>query len=262
MNSSSVLRQNVTGANGVRSPSRRALRATWLGTVEYGTALELQRSVVDARKSDSIPDSVLLLEHPHVITLGRRASESHVLTDLEELKNAGVEVHETDRGGEATYHGPGQLVGYPVIDVRAAELGPVAFVRMLERSVVETLAELGVKAHLVDGETGVWAGGVPNEKRLRGINPAGKKIAAIGVRITGGVSMHGFALNVSTDTSYFQHIIPCGMPDLPITSIEMETGTSISVLDCARVAAEKLAANLHLALAWSDRAELPDRVTS
>lgn len=244
------------------------LRASWLETVDYGSALEIQRSAVEARKSGSIPDSLLLLEHPHVFTLGRRADDSHVLTDREALKKAGVEIHETDRGGEATYHGPGQLVGYPIIDVRAAGFGPITYVRMLEKTIIETLAEFGVDAHLVDGETGVWVGGVPDEKRHPGINPAGKKIAAIGVRITGGVSMHGFAINVSTDTSYFQHIIPCGMPDLPVSSIELETAgpdsratgsSQISVNKCALVAARMLAANLNSALVWADRIELPAR---
>ncbi len=244
------------------APPLSELRATWLGTVGYKTAFDLQRSVLEARKSKAIPDTLLLLEHPHVITLGRRAGESSVLTERAELETAGVEVHETDRGGEATYHGPGQLVGYPIIDVRAAGLGPVTYVRMLERSITEALAEFGVKTHLVDGETGVWVGGVPNEKRRPGINPNGKKIAAIGVRITGGISMHGFAINVSTDTSYFQHIIPCGMPDLPISSIEIETGESIPVLDCARVVAEKLGANLHRVLMWAEQIELPDQKTN
>jgi lipoyl(octanoyl) transferase len=233
------------------------MRATWLDTVDYNSALELQRAMAEARKSNSVPDTLLLLEHPHVITLGRRAGESHVLSNPETLKAEGVELHETERGGEATYHGPGQLVVYPVIDVRAAGLGPVSYVRLLEQTVIETLDEFGVNAHLVDGETGVWVGGVPNEKRRKGINPAGRKIAAIGVRITGGVSMHGFALNVSTDTSYFRHIVPCGMPDLPITSIELETGEPVSVLECAQMAAAKLAANLRRDLVWSERAGLP-----
>lgn len=261
----------MIGSPGIRPNDPRSgeirsseIRATWLGTVGYGPALDLQRSVLEARKSNAVPDVLLLLEHPHVFTLGRRADESHVLTALEELKASGVEVHDTDRGGEATYHGPGQLVGYPIIDVRAAGLGPVTYVRMLERSIIETLAEFGVNAHLVDGETGVWVGGVPDEKRRPGVNPTGKKIAAIGVRITGGVSMHGFALNVSTDTSYYRHIIPCGMLDLPITSVvlengELENGISVSVQQCAMVAAEKLAANLQRALVWTGRVELPVR---
>jgi lipoyl(octanoyl) transferase len=169
----------------------------------------------------------------------------------------GIEVYETDRGGEVTYHGPGQLVGYPIIDVRAAGLGPVTYVRLLENSIIQTLAEFGVTAHLVDGETGVWVGGVPNEKRRSGINPLGRKIAAIGVRITDGISMHGFALNISTDMSYYQHIVPCGMPNLPVTSIQLETGKSLHVRDCAGIAAARLAANLERELKLSDHIELP-----
>lgn len=238
------------------------MRATWLGSVDYGTAFDLQRSVHEAREANSIPDTLLFLEHPHVITLGRRIGECHVLSAFDALRASGVEVHETDRGGEATYHGPGQLVGYPIVDLRAVGLGPVTYVRMLERSIIEALAEIGVPAHLVDGETGVWVGGIPNEKRRPGVNPAGKKIAAIGVRITGGVSMHGFALNVSTDTSYFRHIIPCGMPDLEISTVAVETGQSTSVVDCARVVADRLAVNMDRALMWTDRVELPIRSTS
>ena len=230
----------------------RELRTRWLGTVDYGPALDLQRSTLDARKSGDIPDTVLLLEHPHVITLGSRADDTHLVTDRSGLEAAGVEIFETDRGGEATYHGPGQLVGYPIIDVRVAKLGPVTYVRMLEKSIIETLAEFGVDAHLVDGETGVWVDGVPNEKRNPGVNPDGRKIAAIGVRISGGVTMHGFALNISTDLAYFEHIIPCGMPDLPFTSIALESGRDISLRDCVDVVAEKLAANLSRELNWSE----------
>ena len=116
------------------APSNDELRASWLGTVGYGAALELQRSVLARRKSDEISDSLLLLEHPHVVTLGRRADDSHLVTDRDKLIAADVEIFETDRGGEATYHGPGQLVGYPIIDVRVAKLGPVTYVRMLEKS--------------------------------------------------------------------------------------------------------------------------------
>ena len=238
------------------APSNDELRASWLGTVGYGAALELQRSVLARRKSDEISDSLLLLEHPHVVTLGRRADDSHLVTDRDKLIAADVEIFETDRGGEATYHGPGQLVGYPIIDVRVAKLGPVTYVRMLEKSIIATLGEYGIDAHLIDGETGVWVDGVPDEKRDPQRNPQGKKIAAIGVRISGGVTMHGFALNVSTDLSYFLHIIPCGMPDLPFTSIELESGTSVSVSDCATLIAGKLATNLERELIWTEAAEL------
>ena len=230
----------------------RKLRARWLGTVGYGSALDLQRSTLNARKSGDIPDTLLLLEHPHVVTLGRRADDTHLVTERSGLEAAGVEIFETDRGGEATYHGPGQLVGYPIIDVRVAKLGPVTYVRMLEKSIIETLVEFGIDADLVDGETGVWVDGVPNEKRNPDTNPVGKKIAAIGVRISGGVTMHGFALNVSTDLAYFEHIIPCGMPDLPFTSIALESGRDTSLRDCANVIAEKLAANLSQEISWSE----------
>jgi lipoate-protein ligase B len=174
------------------------------------------------------------------------------VTERSGLEAAGVEIFETDRGGEATYHGPGQLVGYPIIDVRVAKLGPVTYVRMLEKSIIETLVEFGIDADLVDGETGVWVDGVPNERRNPDTNPVGKKIAAIGVRISGGVAMHGFALNVSTDLAYFEHIIPCGMPDLPFTSIALESGRDTSLRDCANVIAEKLAANLSQEISWSE----------
>jgi lipoyl(octanoyl) transferase len=121
---------------------------------------------------------------------------------------------------------------------------------MLEKSIIEALAEFGIMAHLIDGETGVWVGGTPDEKRRTGVNPLGKKIAAIGVRISGGVTMHGFALNVSTDLTYFQHIIPCGMPDLPFTSVKLESGTKVSVEDCATAVAEKFSTNLGRSLQW------------
>ncbi|MBH65184.1 MAG: octanoyltransferase [Chloroflexi bacterium] len=225
------------------------LRSEWLGTIDYESALKKQREVLAAVKSGENPDSLLLLEHPHVVTLGRRSDDSQLVTSRKALIDASVEIFETDRGGEATYHGPGQLVGYPIIDVRAAGLGPVTYVRMLEQTIIETLAEYGVEGHLVDGETGVWVGGTQNEKRGEE-NPVGKKIAAIGVRITGGVTMHGLALNVSTDLSYFQHIIPCGMPDLPFTTVERELGDSVTVRDCSVTIAEKLAENLGRELRW------------
>ncbi len=232
------------------------IRATLLGTVDYNTALALQRSVLADRKTGAIPDTVLLLDHPHVVTLGRRADDSHLVTDRAELVAAGVEVVETDRGGEATYHGPGQLIGYPIVDVRAADLGPVTYVRLLEKTIIEALACFDIEAHSVDGESGVWVGGVPNEKRKPDSNPKGKKIAAIGVRISSGITMHGFALNVSTDLSYFKHIVPCGMPQLPFTSVELETGRSVALEDCAKVLTEMLAENLRRELTWIDASEI------
>ena len=237
----------------------REIHGLRLGTVEYGKALNIQRFFHTRRKRIGTSDILLLLEHNHVITMGRRANESHVLADKETLHKLGVQIFETDRGGEATYHGPGQLVGYPIVDVRALSLSPVKYVRILELSIVETLNVLGIQAHLVDGETGVWVGGIPNEKRQYGVNPNGRKIAAIGVRISDGVSMHGFALNVSTDLSYFGKIIPCGMPDLAVTSVRAEIGTPISTDDCAEIIASMLAEKLNRELSWADLAdfELP-----
>ena len=173
----------------------------------------------------------------------------------ETLHILGILIFDTDRGGEATYHGPGQLVGYTIIDVRASSLSPVKYVRILELAIVETLIVLGIQAHLVDGETGVWVGGIPNEKKQYGVNPSGRKIAAIGVRISDGVSMHGFALNVSTDLSYFGRIIPCGMPNLAVTSVQAEMGTPISTDDCAEIIASMLAEKLNRELSWADLAD-------
>ena len=230
--------------------SVREIQALRLGTVEYGKALDIQRSFHTMCKQIGTSDFLLLMEHKHVITIGRRGDESLVLADKETLYRSGILIFETDRGGEATYHGPGQLVGYPIIDVRALSISPLKYVRILESSIVDTLAVLGIQAHLIDGETGVWVGGVPNEKRQHGINPSGRNIAANGVRISDGVSMHGFALNVSTDLSYFGHIIPCGMPGLSVTSVQTETRTSISVDDCAEIIASILAKKLNRELSW------------
>ncbi|MEC9292894.1 MAG: lipoyl(octanoyl) transferase LipB [Chloroflexota bacterium] len=235
--------------------SIREIQGIRIGTVEYGKALDIQRFFHTRRKGNSTPDFLLLLEHDHVITVGRRADKSHVSADKETLDNLGLQVFDTDRGGEASYHGPGQVVGYPIINLRALSISPVKYVRILELSIVDTLNTLGIQAHLVDGETGVWVGGTPNEKRQSGVNPGGRKIAAIGVRISDGVSMHGFALNVSTDLSYFAHIIPCGMPNLAVTSVQAEIGTVISVEDCAEIIASKVAEKLDRNLIWADLAD-------
>ena len=224
-----------------------AMRTSWLGTVGYAEALEHQRELHKQRVSGDIPDMVLLLEHPHVITLGRRALETHVLSGSETLAAAGVDVVETDRGGEATYHGPGQLVAYPIIDLRSMGLGPVSYVAALERAIIETLAVYLVDAHRVSGHTGVWVGG-DGENPGAGNNPAGRKIAAIGVRISRGVAMHGLALNVSTELSMYNHIVPCGMPGLDVTSIESEQGAAPPVRIVGELLAERLASALGVRL--------------
>lgn len=206
---------------------RAILRTFWLGRVQYRPMYDLQRSLLDRRKSGEITDTLLLLEHEPVITLGRRADESHVLSDGLSIAARGAEVVETDRGGEATYHGPGQFVAYPIVSVRELKLGPVAYVRILEETIIQLLRDYGISGHRVVGKSGVWVGGEPGHKPPKGENPTGRKIAAIGVRISGGIAMHGLALNVSTDLDYYAQIVPCGMPNLDVTSMSLETGESL-----------------------------------
>ena len=186
-------------------PSMRELIVRYLGLVSYGEALALQKELVQQRKSGQIPDHLLLLEHPHVITLGRNGRREHLLAPVEVLRRAGVEFYHTDRGGDITYHGPGQLVGYPIIALREWKRDVVAYVRALETVLIEALGRFGIQACRKEGLTGVWVGN--------------QKIAAIGVHISRWVSYHGFALNVTTDLSYFHYIVPCGLT-LPVTSME------------------------------------------
>jgi lipoyl(octanoyl) transferase len=192
-----------------------------LGRVSYAEGLRVQDRVVAARKAGTIGDTLLLMEHPPVLTLGRNSSRANVLASDEELARRGVELHETNRGGDVTYHGPGQLVGYPIFDLRGdlpgkkgPHLGPVDFVRLIEEVLIRACGEFGVMAQRVPKRTGVWtiAGGSVQEK----------KIAAIGVHVSQGVTSHGFALNVTTDLRDFQWIVPCGIADREVTSLEVE----------------------------------------
>ena len=185
-----------------------------LGSIDYPAALALQRDLHQRVVNGDLPALLLMLQHPHVYTLGRRGAETDILVSTDTLRELGAEVFHTDRGGEVTYHGPGQIVGYPILDLRAAGLGPLAYVRALERVIISTLAELGIPATAEGRPTGVWVGD--------------SKIAAIGVRVSRGVTMHGFALNVNPDLSYFNHIVPCGMPDASVTSIA-EQGVDLEV---------------------------------
>jgi lipoyl(octanoyl) transferase len=193
-----------------------------LGRISYAEGLAIQQQVVAARKADLIADTLLLLEHPPVLTLGRNAHRSNVLASDELLAQRGVELHEINRGGDVTYHGPGQLVGYPIIDLRGdlpgkkgPHLGPVDYVRLLEEVLIRVCNEYGVMAQRICKLTGVWtiAGGSVPEK----------KIAAIGVHVSQGVTSHGFALNVTTDLRDFQWIVPCGITDRGVTSLELES---------------------------------------
>jgi lipoyl(octanoyl) transferase len=224
------------------------MQVRWLGTQHYDDALALQRELHKARVAGELPDTLLLLEHSHVITLGRRATESHVISDESTLTAAGVELKETDRGGEATYHGPGQLVAYPIVDLRALGLGPVSYVAALEQAIIDTLAVYLLDAHRVAGRTGIWVGG-DGEDPGQGNPPDGRKIAAIGVRISRGVAMHGLALNVAPDLAMFEHIVPCGMPGLDVTSIEAEQGAAPPVKIVGEQLTSKLADALEVLLA-------------
>lgn len=192
-----------------------------LGLVPYQKAWEVQQSVHSQVAEGRSPNVLMLLEHPHVYTLGRRGQDSDILADSSQLKALGAEVYHVDRGGEATYHGPGQLVGYPIINLRRWRGGPLKFVQSLEQTLISTLAEFGIQAVSEDRPTGVWVGNA--------------KIAAIGVRVSRGVSMHGFALNVSPDLSYFDHIVPCGLPDAAVTSVSQEQDRASEVSDVAEV---------------------------
>jgi lipoyl(octanoyl) transferase len=200
-----------------------------LGRIPYAEALDVQQRVVAARKQNLIGDTLLLLEHPPVLTLGRNASRANVLASDELLASRGVELHEVNRGGDVTYHGPGQLVGYPIIDLRGdlpgkrgPYLGPVDFVRLLEEVLIRTCADFGVMAKRIPKCTGVWTfvGGGDEA------NISEKKIAAIGVHVSQGVTSHGFALNVTTDLRDFDWIIPCGIRDRGVTSLELEADSS------------------------------------
>jgi lipoyl(octanoyl) transferase len=198
-----------------------------LGAVDYQTALRLQQKLVELRKEGRVGDVLLLLEHTPVITLGRNAKSKNIVASPELLAQRGVEVFECDRGGDVTFHGPGQLVGYPIFDLRGfptpdakrKTLGAIEYVRRLEEVLIRTCADFGIPAQRISGLTGVWT----NEA----------KIAAIGVHISRAVTSHGFALNVNTDLDYFNLIIPCGITAKPVTSIEKELGKQVPLQDVA-----------------------------
>ncbi len=225
------------------NPEASPLDAAWLGRQSYEDAYFLQQSLLERRRSGSVWDTLLLLEHPHVYTLGRRSDAADVLADEAELQELDARVIETDRGGQATYHGPGQLVGYPIIDLMAASLGPVEYVRSLERVLISVLHRCGVEGHRVGGRTGVWTHGSLRPDLAPPLDSEAK-IAAIGVRISRGIAMHGFALNVSPDLAYFDRIVPCGMPDITVTSIHAVLGESSPLEEVAGWAAEELAEEL------------------
>jgi lipoyl(octanoyl) transferase len=210
--------------------SSRGLEIRDLGRMEYAEAFALQQQLVEQRKRGEIPDQFLFVEHPHVVTMGRSAREENVLASPELLERAGIAYHKTDRGGDVTYHGPGQIVGYPIVDLREWKRDVVAYVRGLEQVLIDALAEFGIAGTREPGATGVWTfGGSPDrrEETAREANAGAypAKIAAIGVHISRWVTSHGFALNVDTDLSYFRYIVPCGLTK-PVTSMRVLGSTA------------------------------------
>ena len=192
------------------------VEARWLGSVPYLDAVDLQRDLVERRREGLVVDQLLLLEHPHVITKGSAADSANILVDPEERRELGVELFESGRGGDVTYHGPGQIIGYPILDLKPGRKDIHQYLRDLEEVLIRALATFGVEGSRVAGQTGVWT--------------AAGKIGAIGVRVSSGwITSHGFALNVNTDLSYFRTIVPCGISDRGVTSLERLLGRRIPI---------------------------------
>jgi lipoyl(octanoyl) transferase len=207
----------------------------------------LQQKLVDLRKENRIGDVLLLLEHTPVITLGRNAKQKNIIASAEMLAGRGVEVCECDRGGDVTFHGPGQLVGYPIFDLRELpsnepgrkSLGAIEYVRRLEEVLIRTCAGLGIPTARINGLTGVWT-------------QSEAKLAAIGVHISRGVTSHGFALNVNTDLDYFNLIIPCGIASKPVTSIAKELGKDLALQDAAHAVSRNFGTVFESQILWLD----------
>jgi lipoyl(octanoyl) transferase len=230
-----------------RESWQKVISVLQLGAVDYATGLRLQQKLVDLRKETRIGDVLLLLEHTPVITLGRNAKQKNILASAEMLAGRGVDVIECDRGGDVTFHGPGQLVGYPIFDLRGLpsnepgrkSLGAVEYVRRLEEVLIRTCAGFGIPTGRVSGLTGVWT------------QPEAK-IAAIGVHISRGVTSHGFALNVNTDLDYFNLIVPCGITSKPVTSIAKELGKELALQDIAHAVSRNFGTVFKSQILWLD----------
>lgn len=241
--------------------------------IDYATGLRLQKKLVDLRKEGRIGDVLLLLEHTPVITLGRNAKAANVVAAPQQLTERGVEVFECDRGGDVTFHGPGQLVGYPIFDLRGfpsedgkrKTLGVIEYVRRLEEVLIRTCADFRIPSERVAGLTGAWTaytGSSGTEKTGRQAAESEhpdrqapyikeqSKIAAIGVHIARGVTSHGFALNVNTDLSFFDLIVPCGITNRPVTSIEREVGKPVSLENVAHSIARNFGSVFHSQILW------------
>jgi lipoyl(octanoyl) transferase len=195
----------------------RPVQIRRLGVVPYGEALALQRMLVEARRTGSTPDVLLLLQHLPVVTLGVNVDDSraHIVATPARLAELGVEIHETGRGGDVTYHGPGQIVGYPIVDLRPDRQDVHRYVRDIEEVMIRVCGDYGIVAGRIQGLTGTWVGA--------------DKIGAIGIRISRWITSHGFAFNVTTNLEHFSLIVPCGLPDRGVTSIERETGRRVAI---------------------------------
>ena len=216
------------------SPAARTARVVECGTMPYAQAWALQRALVAARQADRIDDTLLLVEHPPVITIGRAGRTANILAPRDLLAARGFDVYETERGGDVTYHGPGQLVGYPIVDLRALDEDVVRYVRLLEKTLIDALGQFGIAAMRVRGYTGVWVGEA--------------KIAAIGVAVKRKVTMHGFALNVVPDLDHFAVINACGLGK-PVTSMRRLLDRPVSVEEVQPVVARAFGAAFSMALA-------------
>ena len=221
-----------------------------LGLVGYQPAWDLQRRLVAARKAGAVPDVLLLCEHPHVITLGRNGKREHLHASDQLLRQMGVEFHHTDRGGDITYHGPGQLVGYPILNLAEIRRDVVWYVRQLEEAMIRATADFGIAATRKAGMTGVWVDLTGGEEKL----------AAIGVHISRWVTSHGFAYNVATDLRYFDLIVPCGIADKRPTSLERLTGRAVTVPDVEPRIVEKFGEVFGLAMRTATPSELESQV--
>ena len=221
-----------------------------LGLIGYPEAWELQKHVVAARKAGAIEDVLLFCEHPHVITLGRSGNRANLLASENVLQQKGVEYFETTRGGDITYHGPGQIVGYPILNLGAIRRDVVWYVRSLEEAMIRATAELGIHTSRVAGKTGIWVGQDEGEEKL----------AAIGVHISRWVTSHGFAYNVATDLRYFELIVPCGLADRKATSLEKLLGRNVSLDEIKPLLAKHLGEIFGLTIRTAQREALFEKL--
>jgi lipoyl(octanoyl) transferase len=251
-----------------------------LGLIGYAEAWELQKRVVAARKANAIEDVLLFCEHPHVITLGRSGNRLNLLANEDVLRQKGVEYFETTRGGDITYHGPGQIVGYPILNLGAIKRDVVWYVRMLEEAMIRATAEFEIVAQREAGKTGIWVSGsadakspdvcdtpIRNSQRWRGIslrlnarNEPAEKLAAIGVHISRWVTSHGFAYNVATDLRYFELIVPCGIAERKVTSLEKLLERNVSLSEVRPLLAKHVGEVFGLAIRTAQRQELFEKL--